>query len=132
MIRTKRLGRQAVAEMLAGLCKGDDACPAEDHNARCPFRGCDCENIDAGRWLEAMKEPEDGSEDEPEEEPEDKPEDKPKFSFGDKITVGGRHAIYVFRACDSGAGYNEIIFEQSNVTNTVEDHEIKEGWLGWQ
>ena len=122
MRKTRRLGRQAVAKMLADLCSGNDACPAEDPNARCPFRSCDCENIDADRWLEAMKEPEDGSDD----EPEDKPEDKPEYSFGDKITVDGERAIYLFYRTEDDT--NEVIFERNCVSSTVEDCYIEEGW----
>ena len=109
MRQTQRIGKQAVAKMLAAMCNGEDAsCPAEDKNANCPFQGMPCADVDAARWLEAMKSP--GT----------------KYAFGDKVTVDGKRAVFLFH--EDGEDESEIIFEDQCISDTVPDEIIKEGW----
>ena len=77
---TKKLGRQAVAEMLATVCRGK-GCPAT-YELGCPFKNGEggtipCESVQPDFWLEAMKEP------------------APEFHFGDKVLWKGEHMVFV-------------------------------------
>ncbi|MCR5256993.1 MAG: hypothetical protein K6E40_02395 [Desulfovibrio sp.] len=70
--KTKRLSRQAIAEMLAAVCRGK-GCPAT-YELGCPFKDSEgrslaCDSVRPDIWLEAME------------------ESAPQFQFGDKVTL---------------------------------------------
>ena len=70
-IKIKKLGKQAVAEMLATVCRGK-GCPAT-YELGCPFKNGEgdsvpCGLVDTDLWLAAIE------------------EGKPRFEFGDKVT----------------------------------------------
>ena len=112
-IKTKQFGKQAVAEMLATVCRGK-GCPAT-YELGCPFKngegGIPCDSIRPDFWLEVMEEPE------------------PQFNFGDKVTLTNSTGSCngVFNAyTEHGRAY--VLLEGEDRCSTEIVRNLKAGW----
>lgn len=112
-IKIKKLSKQAVAEMLATVCRGK-GCPAT-YELGCPFKNGEggntpCGLVDTDFWLAAIEEA------------------KPEFKFGDKVTVTDLTSFHgIFNAyTDGGRAYILRVGEYTCSAEFVSN--IEAGW----